>query len=250
MPTNETWHPCPSWAGYEASDNGRIRRSTAGRLTEAGRVIGCNVKNRYAMVSVKVDGKFTSVPIHWLVTDAFFGPRPSGLVTNHMDGNKHNNAPANLEYVTQRENYHHAIRTGLQKKHGEHCNFSVLNEEQVRGIHALFESGVSLLEVASAYGISKTHVLDIATGKVWHHLGLPPIRRRTLTEVVMAHLRRCGSIKMDDLGGIVESEPRLRSYGSTDSKSVGYRVVRRLLESGQIVRLRQGVYAPAIPGAG
>lgn len=176
MPSDEIWRPCPSWTGYEASNHGRVRRSTAGRLTEAGRVIGCNVKNRYAMVSVKVDGKFTSVPVHWLVTDAFFGPRPSGLVTNHLDGNKHNNAPTNLEYVTHKENHHHALRTGLQKKHGEHCNFSLLNEGQVRGIHALVASGTSPSTVVNTYGVSRTHVWEIATGKAWRHLGLLPIK--------------------------------------------------------------------------
>lgn len=51
--------------------------------------------------------------IHSLVAKFILGERPSGLCINHIDGNKLNNAPSNLEYVTLAENTKHSIRTGL-----------------------------------------------------------------------------------------------------------------------------------------
>ena len=53
------------------------------------------------------------VQIHTLVAKYFLGERPNGLVVNHIDGNKLNNKPSNLEYVTIAENIHHSIKMGL-----------------------------------------------------------------------------------------------------------------------------------------
>lgn len=51
--------------------------------------------------------------IHSLVAKFILGERPQGLCVNHIDGNKTNNAPSNLEYVTLAENTKHSMRTGL-----------------------------------------------------------------------------------------------------------------------------------------
>lgn len=51
--------------------------------------------------------------LHQFVALLTLGKRPDNLVVNHVDGNKSNNQPSNLEYVTQAENIAHAIRMGL-----------------------------------------------------------------------------------------------------------------------------------------
>jgi len=60
---------------------------------------------------VKMNHKQT--PIHSLVAELFHGARPDGLVINHIDGDKLNNRPNNLEYCTIAENIKHAIQHGL-----------------------------------------------------------------------------------------------------------------------------------------
>ncbi len=59
---------------------------------------------------VKMHNKGTMV--HHVVAQHCIGPRPDGLVINHKDGVKTNSHPTNLEYVTHKENIHHAIKMG------------------------------------------------------------------------------------------------------------------------------------------
>ena len=62
-------------------------------------------------LSVKVNNK--SETIHSLVAKFYIGERPKNLCVNHKDGNKLNNMPENLEYVTISENIKHSILNGM-----------------------------------------------------------------------------------------------------------------------------------------
>ncbi len=74
-------------------------------------------KGSYLYVSVITD-EFTPVikPVHRLVCLAFHG-KPDvtdcNVEPNHIDGDKHNNRPSNLEWLTHRNNVQHAYNTGL-----------------------------------------------------------------------------------------------------------------------------------------
>lgn len=81
--------------------SGRLLRSTA---TTKG----------YLTVTLCRDNRLMTRYVHRLVAEAFHGP-PNGLHVNHKDGDKANNGAENLEWVTPRENNHHALRSGLKK---------------------------------------------------------------------------------------------------------------------------------------
>lgn len=64
--------------------------------------------------------------IHRLVANSFLGPRPAGLDTLHIDGDKTNNAVTNLRYGTRSENeldkvrhgtHHHSAKTHCKSGH-------------------------------------------------------------------------------------------------------------------------------------
>lgn len=59
----------------------------------------------------KLHGKQTL--IHRLVAELTMGKCPKGKQVNHIDGNKTNNSPSNLEYITPNENIQHAIKMGM-----------------------------------------------------------------------------------------------------------------------------------------
>ena len=109
---NEEWRSAPGWeATYKVSNQGRIKNSGTGRILRPRYTKG----RRYAAIHLPLNGKSTDRYLHVLVAEAFLGPAPEGKEVNHRDGDRHNNALSNLEYITHRENMRHAWRLGLMR---------------------------------------------------------------------------------------------------------------------------------------
>ena len=105
------------------------------------------------------------------MAEAFIGPRPADMTVNHIDGDKHNNHPENLEYVTQGDNLRHAFALGLYTvKKGEDNNYAILKEKEVFEIHQRMADGVPRKELAEEYGVSLSTIKHIAVGRNWPHV--------------------------------------------------------------------------------
>ncbi|WP_435018414.1 NUMOD4 motif-containing HNH endonuclease [Tundrisphaera sp. TA3] len=105
----EHWKPVSGWeTRYSISNVGNVRNIETGILKAA-------YLTTYGYRALKFyrNGKMHHKFIHCLVAEAFIGERPHGLVVNHKDGNKTNNSPNNLEYVTSAENNRHAVEMKL-----------------------------------------------------------------------------------------------------------------------------------------
>ena len=108
---NEEWRLVPGFP-YEASSLGRIRRATdvignrGAHVLKAGTVLhGARHSGGYLVVG----GRY----FHRFVASAFL-PNPDGLPeVNHKNGDKADNRPENLEWVTRSQNAKHAHDTGL-----------------------------------------------------------------------------------------------------------------------------------------
>lgn len=71
-------------------------------------------KQGYRSVTlVAQDGKISGYLVHRLVATVLVSNREGKPFVNHKDGDKTNNSPGNLEWVTRSENMQHALRTGL-----------------------------------------------------------------------------------------------------------------------------------------
>ena len=99
---------------WEVSDQGRIRKN--GKIIEPGMH-----KRGYAYNA--------SVILHRAVAELFIPNTENKSEVNHINGNKMDFRVANLEWVTHKENMHHAMETGLwdpntnpnRDKKGRYC---------------------------------------------------------------------------------------------------------------------------------
>lgn len=179
--TLEEWCPVVGYEGsYEVSNLGRVRGldRKVPRLTRWGTVApytqrGCvlvpclNAKGYYT-VNLWTGGECTSRTVHSLVAEAFIGPRPEGLETAHNDGDSRNNQVENLRYTTAADNSADRIRHGTQVR-GSAVGNSKLSEQSVRGILAL-RGKETHQKIADQFGVSRSSVSMIFSGRNWRHL--------------------------------------------------------------------------------
>jgi hypothetical protein len=86
---------------------------------------------------VEVNGKTRLV--HRVVAAAFLGECPEGMQVNHKDGDKSNNTPLNLEYVTPSQNIRHSHEIGLTRL-GERSHLARLSDAQAEALRSEYLS--------------------------------------------------------------------------------------------------------------
>ncbi len=124
-------------------------------------------------LSPKYSGRFSSYlgSVHSLVMENFKGPRPKGLVVNHIDGDKTNNSLDNLEWVTYKQNSRHAYDTGLSKgAKGEENSMSKLTASDILKMYEMFVEGKSNFDIAILFNVHDRYVSLVRHGKRWKHL--------------------------------------------------------------------------------
>lgn len=119
----------------------------------------------YGYLRVKLQGK--SVKLHRLVAQHFVEGYDPALTVNHKDGDKRNNTPENLEWVTFSENSQHAHRTGLINARGENNWNAKVNWEVVRYIRRERSSGKSVTALAKELAVDRQIVQRIAYRRTW-----------------------------------------------------------------------------------
>jgi len=159
----EEWKGSPLCFDHvEVSNLGRVRtldREAVGykdfainKQLRKGKIISPWVaKNGYLTFSIKVGDKRPKFLVHRIVASAFVDGYEPNLTVNHKDGNKLNNNPKNLEWVTLQQNTKHEWETGLVNLRGEKHPSHILADEDVRIIRARHSNGEKVASIYEDY---------------------------------------------------------------------------------------------------
>lgn len=120
--TAEDWRPALGFPGYFVSSLGRVR-SHRRCQDPAGRILrGWLDKDGRRKVFVYDESGRVERFVHVLVAEAFHGPRPEGMDTRHLNGDKTDNRPENLRFGSRSENELDKVRHGThQNARKTHC---------------------------------------------------------------------------------------------------------------------------------
>jgi len=177
--SDEMWAPIPGYKGlYEASQFGRVRRSSNSRMAPAGYLLKLRfTRDGYLRYSLSKQCKYRHITAHRLVALTFLGAPPfPGAHVAHYDGNKLNNHVANLRWATPAENEADKQRHGCARgaPPGEDHPMAKLSVRVVKEMRRLAASGMSVKAIAERLGIPKLTAYDAIRGNTWKTVSEPP----------------------------------------------------------------------------
>lgn len=174
----ETWKPVRCYEGlYEVSSLGRVRtlrprgtcnggsipRSSDGILSDG------MSEDGYRLVALySADGKRKMHRVHVLVLEAFVGLRPVLMMAGHLNAVRDDNRVENLCWLTHRENVDQRTEDGNTAA-GEGHGRAKLTEAKVLEIRSM-RGVVTQKELARRFGVSKTSICFIQSGRNWPHV--------------------------------------------------------------------------------
>ncbi len=164
----------PSLGGhYFVGSDGSIHR-----LYELKPGINRKRPGSYAIVQLfDADGRKYYATVHSMIAACFIGPRPAGMVIDHVDGNRFNNSVDNLEYVTSKENTRRAYAMGTRRPNAElMVKLAAMNkgkrsknrkftDEQAKEIIEKYKiSKMSMKKLGEEYGCTAGTICHIVKG--------------------------------------------------------------------------------------
>lgn len=146
----------PNSKDYYVCEKGFVHRN--------GRQLTSN-RDTYLTVRISYKDKTTKdYFVHRLVAMLYLPNPENKPIVNHKDGNKHNNALYNLEWVTSKENAVHAVEIGLRKKGAEAPNAKI-TADQVHEICKMLSEGYRVKDIKDKFGICGSSVSMIKAKK-------------------------------------------------------------------------------------
>jgi hypothetical protein len=168
----------PDLPGYRAGTDGSIWtcRKHGGRsknrLTDQWRRrIGWPInKYGYLMISVRLNGKSTSILFHRLILLTFLGPCPPGKEACHSPDNDPSNCWLwNLRWGTHKSNIEDSMRLGTRAA-GERNGNSRYSEAFVMETIRLRREGMPIRAIARELRSNQQTIQRIVKGQSWRHV--------------------------------------------------------------------------------
>jgi len=163
----ERWKDICGFEGvYQISTHGRIRRfwrNAPGGYKMLNPWI--DRKTGYQRIDLCVGGKKDIRRVHQLVLATFVGPMHSGMEGRHLDGNRQNNYLDNLRWGTKSENQQDRKLHGTDNRGVGNTKLTISQVREIKGL--LLSGDKTHREIAALFGIKRSTVTDINTGKRW-----------------------------------------------------------------------------------
>lgn len=169
---NETWKPINGYAGlYSVSSCGRVRSDAVSRYVRTGYMLKGFVNwLGYRVVTLNRAGKKRHAPVHRLVAAAFIGPCPKGKEVNHKNSDPADNHATSLEYLTHKENIHHAMKYGSFNHRGSNSLNTHLSEADVQAMRKRHAAGgITKAALAKQYRLDTSTAARIINRRTWTH---------------------------------------------------------------------------------
>jgi HNH endonuclease len=108
-------------------------------------------KTGYFYIGLRKGGPQKRFLVHLLVAETFISLCPVNKEAHHIDGDKTNNCVYNIKYLTRTK---HALL---------HPSVRLTNQQTIE-IRRLYKEGCKQIDIASQFGISRSHVNSI----IWY----------------------------------------------------------------------------------
>ena len=165
----EVWKAVDGTNGmYEVSNTGKLRSLNYKKTGKVKELRPAPDPKGYMKTMLPFDGRWKTVKIHRLVATAFI-PNVDGLPqVNHKDGNKANNSVDNLEWSTQIDNAHHALKNGLFENSLKAT--ANANEHRKKAVVAIDDCGnrrtfPSINEASRQLNVGRRHIQSVLKGE-------------------------------------------------------------------------------------
>lgn len=174
----EIWKDIPGYIGlYQASNLGLIRSLIRWNGTN-GRILKQKMSDKSGRLHItlcknKIHKTFR---VHRLILETFVGPCPPGMECRHLDGNPTNNRLDNLCWGSHSDNEKDKSRHGTKmnpvwfdnvgSKHG----MAILTEKDIPGIRKMFKNGISCIDIAKIYNVSRGCISEVVHNRTWKHI--------------------------------------------------------------------------------
>lgn len=149
---------------YYVTDDGQIWSERSQKFLTQHKDKDGYLKVRMGSLDIE-PGKTHTFSVHRLVMENFCPiENMEALQVNHIDGDKTNNSLLNLEWVTCKENIHHAINSGLRAKVNGAAKLTPI---QVKEIYIRGNNGERNVDLSLEYGVHPDIIGKIKNGKMW-----------------------------------------------------------------------------------